>query len=78
MDVWIIFWYDDEIFGIYSSEELMRAALRKEIEKIMNYDEAEEDYGYTKEELLKDTEREVPFIVGDLFYVQKHYMTYDL
>lgn len=78
MDVWVIFWYDGEIFGIYSSEELMRAALRKEIEKIMNYDEAEEDYGYTKEELLKDIEGEAPFNVGDLFYVQKHYMTYDL
>ena len=78
MDVWIIFWNNDEIFGIYSSEELMRAALRKEIEETMNYDEAEEDYGYTKEELLEDTEREVPFIVGDLFYVQKYYMTLPL
>lgn len=33
----------------------------------MNYDEAEEDYGYTKEELLKETEGEVPFNVEDWF-----------
>ena len=78
MDVWIVFWDCGEIFGIYPSEELMRTALRKEIEEIMNYDEAEEDYGYTKEELLKETEGEVPFNVEDWFYVQKHYITYSL
>lgn len=78
MDVWIVFWDSGEVFGIYPSEELMRAALRKEIEEIMNYDEAEEDYGYAKEELLKETEGEVPFNVEDWFYVQQHYMTYNL
>ena len=44
MDVWIVFWDSGEVFGIYPSEELMSADLRTEIEDIMNYDEAEEDY----------------------------------